>query len=210
MLPEQSPVIESLNSNGKNIQIYGSDRFFIDGLKILLKETFLKGSRMRLGRLIIKVWTDVNLINSVYTGHQPQNCVFVVICPLHTMQIVKWIPGYENAIFVNASSSISDFILQVREWLEFTESQFDRKNRLKKTKKLYMPNIKERSLIASILLMGEISTIAKIEHVPTKTLHSRLGKLYQKLDVNKRQDLIKKVQILFEYGFWKKADFIGL
>ncbi|EOZ7472374.1 helix-turn-helix transcriptional regulator [Enterobacter hormaechei] len=137
----------------------------------------------------------------------PKESVFIVICSEYTMHIIKGLPGYDKALLINASDSVHEFLSKITDRLAKIRKRLILNEWRKRQAPLYKPDFKDMSLIAAMLRLGEINKIARIERVSPKTLHSRLGKIYQKLDVKNRMDLIMKVQILFDYGYWEKSTF---
>lgn len=207
MFPVQNSISEFIHCNGKDVVIYGSDQFFINGLRRLLMDEFNLEFCDRFRLLVIKIWTDVSLTDSVYMSSQPADSVFVVICPLHTMNIVRGVPGYDKAIFLDSRCSFYEFTSQLKTWLDKNLYYSAGVISVTKAKPIYVLNSKETSLIAAILTCGKVRTIAREQHVSTKTVYSRLYKLYKKFEVNSIQELVKKIHILFKYEFWNKNDF---
>lgn len=206
MLTAQNKSVETVCQVNSTVKIYGSDQYFIYGLKKMLNEVLeLFGADLNM--LIIKVWTDVNVTDSIYPGPLPYNSGFVVICPQQTMRVTKGLPGYEKALFLNASASVGELTWELVSWLEKRNKQGDTQSVVESRKDVYIPGRKEKELITSLLRWGDIRTIARMLNCSDKTLYSRLRKVYSEMGVKNRQELFLKLQILFEYGLWNKDDF---
>lgn len=207
MFTSHSIFVETVHQINSDVKIYGSDRFFIFGLKKILNGGILDAFNCGLHTLIIKVWTDITVTDSIYPGPLPYNSDFVVICPEQTMRVVKGLPGYENALFLNASASVGELTWELVSWLEKKSKQGNTPAGFVSRRGIYIPGRKEKELIISLLRWGDIRTIARMLNCSDKTLYSRLRKVYSEMGVDNRQELFLKIQILFEYGLWNKDDF---
>ncbi len=207
MLASNSPSLEVIYQINCDVKIYGSDQFYIYGLKEMLNEYMSNIFDCGLNSLVIKVWTDVKITDSIYSGSVPNDSGFVVICPEQTIRLIQGLPGYEKALFIESSVSVGELNWELVSWLKKISKgrgavggAFSRG--------VYLPGRKEQELITLLLRWGDIRTIARVLGSSDRTLYTRLHKIYSEMGVYNKQEFFMKIQILFEYGLWDKNDFL--